>query len=215
MHGTDPISLEFLKNHSACGDGFEWAVNAGSMTGWWQICHHGDWLIWFITHLGLEDRLVIGAAAQCAELGLPHLSEIDQPARGGMDTLEAWLNRNATQEDVAEAGRLADSAFVAANLRGDTAAAYAIKAIGCVLKGTLWIKTHRYRACQFASKTCTWVAEAAGSVDPLPEGKSSRDIIDAMHLECANRVRASIPEAVVAQHLSEYLQSKNEPIASS
>ena len=211
MENTDQASLEFLRTHSACGDGFDWAIQNGNIAGWWTACPHGDWLIWFVTHLGVDSKKVIRAAMACADLAYPFLTEKEVDARDGLETVNTWLDEKTGIQALGKAGRLADEAFVNANLRGDTSAAFAVKSIACVIKAAFWIDKDRYRANQFASKTCTWAAEAAGAASD-PNGMDRQEVIEQLHQACADRVRALIPESEVSEPVKIYLESRNEPI---
>jgi len=67
---------ELLVKHGACGEAIEWAAGKQPYEAW-RTCHRSDWLLWIAAKVGVDRKLVVQAACDCAELALVHVPEGD------------------------------------------------------------------------------------------------------------------------------------------
>jgi hypothetical protein len=117
---------EFLTNNNACDEAKLWASNK-SWNEIYNTCHRGDWLLWLFQRTNPNDLQVITLAkAHCANT-VRHLIN-DERSKNAIDVAIAFVNGNATREELNAAYADADAAAVAYNTAADTAddaAAYA------------------------------------------------------------------------------------------
>ena len=123
------ISLtELLDRFHACGESRDWAESLPTDTTIeqaWQMCEHGDWMLWIAAKLDVDQRLIVLSACGCARLALRHVADGETRPLAAIETAEAWCRGAATIEQVraaAYAVRAAESAYPA------RAAAYAARA---------------------------------------------------------------------------------------
>ena len=111
-----------LKRLRACGNAVEYAAKHDTLEAAWNNCERGDWLLWLAAKAGVDRKLVVSAACDCAETS-SYLWTDDRP-RLAIETARRWVLGEATIEEVrsaaAAAAAAADAAYAAA-----AAAAYA------------------------------------------------------------------------------------------
>ena len=107
-----------LNNMDACSEAVDWIGRRGSMTAW-RDCKRADWMLWAANNLGIDRKLIVLAACDCAETALKYVPEDeDRPAKC-IQTTRNWCNGTASMDDVRTARHDAAAAIAA------DAAAYA------------------------------------------------------------------------------------------
>jgi hypothetical protein len=174
---TRPL-LPLLKKHGACRDARTWATGRTVSEDSWLACERGDWLLWIAARLGVDRRLVVLAACDCARLALPRIPEGEHRPRLAIETAERWTKGEATIEEVYIA---ASAAYTAAYAVAAYAAAYAV-----------YDTYNAYDAYDAAVYAAAYAAAAANA---------ATDARAATLRTCADLVRARIPWAVVAERI--------------
>jgi hypothetical protein len=123
----DPAKL--LSRLGACREATEWVGDMPSKRAW-ETCHRGDWLLWLSARVGVDRKLVVLAACDCAELALKHVPAGENRPREAIETARAWTRGEANIEQVRDAAAAADAAAAYAAAAADAAgaAAYAAEA---------------------------------------------------------------------------------------
>ena len=121
--------LRHMSRLDACEEATEWVQGLPAdmpASDAWQRCERADWLLWLAGRAGVDCKLVVLVACDCARLALP-IWQKRYPEDGRVlaciDTVERWTRGEATIEDVRAARRAADAASYAA--AADAAYAYA------------------------------------------------------------------------------------------
>ncbi len=126
-----------LKELGACRNAIKWVGRRGLKLAW-RDCQRGDWMLRLAEKLGVDKKLIVQAACDCAQTVLkytnnPHPAEVIRIVR-------LWCEGKATIEEVrtaASAAHAADAAAasadaayaaVAASADADAAAAHAADA---------------------------------------------------------------------------------------
>lgn len=89
----------------ACVEARAWAAGTpGTPEELWSTCPRGDWLLWLAMRAGVDRRVVVLAACDCAETATPHLTDSTRgPALAAIETARRWARGEATQQDVRNA----------------------------------------------------------------------------------------------------------------
>lgn len=115
---------------SACNEAVEW-VGDRTLKEAWSECERGDWMIWLAGKLGIDRKLLVLAACDCAEQALKFVQDGEERPRIAIETARAWCNGDATIEQVraaADAASVAASAADAADAAASAAASVAYAA---------------------------------------------------------------------------------------
>ena len=114
----------------ACHDARGW-VDSSDPTATpeqlWGHCRRGDWLLWLAARAGVDRRMIVRAACECAKLAWPH---VDADRHG--DTLlaamlavhvaEEWCEGRADEGDLRAAYAAYAYAYAHGRVRSETAA---------------------------------------------------------------------------------------------
>ena len=101
---------ELLARFRACGESRDWASALPADTTIeqaWQMCEHGDWMLWIAAKLDVDQRLIVLSACGCARLALPHVTAGETRPLAAIETAESWCRGEATIEQVRAAARAA------------------------------------------------------------------------------------------------------------
>jgi hypothetical protein len=118
---TSPL-INRIRHMRPCHDAVEWLGERDLATAW-AACPRGAWLLWLAARAGVDRRVVVLAACDCAEPALRHIpAEEPRPAEA-LRIARAWARGEATPEEVQRAAYAA--ACYAASAAYTSAAAYA------------------------------------------------------------------------------------------
>jgi hypothetical protein len=182
-----PTLLSLLEKHGACRDARTWATGRTVSEDSWFACDRGDWLIWIAARLGVDRRLVVLAACDCARLALPRIPDGEHRPRLAIEAAERWARGEATIEEVRAAASAADAYATYATYAA--CAAYAASAASAVASAA---SASAASAVASAATAASYAAYAAYAAD---------DAYAAVPRTCADLVRARIPWAVVAERI--------------
>ncbi len=183
----------------ACSEAREWLAAerlrepTATDEAHWLACPRGDWLLWLAVKAGVDRRLIVLAACQCARLVLDRIPPGEDRPRLAIETAEAWARGEATIEQVREAGGA--SAYAAAYASAAYAAAAAVYAAAHAAAHAA-----AYAAVYAAADAAAAYA-AADAADADAYAAASASARSAMLASCADAVRAVIPWADVERGL--------------
>ena len=103
----------------ACNEACAW-VGRRSLRTAWRLCERGDWMLWLAATAGVDRRLLVRAACDCARLALPRVPAGENRSRVAIETAERWCDGLATLDEVRAA---AAAAYAAAAYAASSAAA--------------------------------------------------------------------------------------------
>ena len=115
-----------LKRKSACQDAVDWIGKRAPKQAW-DTCSRGDWMLWLAGRIGIDRKLLVLAACDCAEPALKFVRKgEDRPAQA-IRTARLWCGGKATLKEVrADADAAVNAAvYAAAAYAAVDAAAYA------------------------------------------------------------------------------------------
>ena len=87
---------QFLIEKNACEIAQKWAIGK-TIEQAIDECHKGGWLFWLAEKLSVDDRILVGAVAECAKT-VRHLM-VDQRCKTAIDVYIAYANGKATKDD--------------------------------------------------------------------------------------------------------------------
>lgn len=177
--------VQLLVALEACTPALEWAADQGAASVAWAECPRGDWMLWLAARAGVDRRLVVLAACDCARLALPVWEDRyrdDARPRTAIETAERWARNEASARDAASA---ADAAACAGS------AAYSACGPGCALADAA-------HSAGSAAYTAVRVHERAYS--PYVTSATYAALAAARagtHRRCADAIRARIPTETI------------------
>ena len=125
--------LALLEKHDACQPSIDWVSSTEYATAAeiWQNCQRPDWMLWIAARFGIDSKLLVRAAVECAKTALKYTK--DQRVHNCIAVTERWLAGEASVDEVQDARRAAyaaaAAAYAAAAAAADAAAdAYAAAA---------------------------------------------------------------------------------------
>ena len=86
---------KLLASFRPCADAVEWYDDRDSEQAWAE-CDRGDWMLWIAKRLGVDWKLLMLAACDCAEPALKHVSKGEARPRIAIETARRWVNGDAT-----------------------------------------------------------------------------------------------------------------------
>jgi len=168
-----------LHELGACSEAVKWSNDYEALSEAWQVCEHGDWMLWYAGRLSgspetdSRKKLVL-AVCQCARLALPYVRAGETRPLHAIETAEAWANGqpNVTLKDV-RAAAYAYNAYKAAATY--SAAAVAANAV----------------AYDAVAAAAAYAAYSAAAYDDYDAASRQNEILK----QCADIVRKYYPEA--------------------
>jgi hypothetical protein len=106
------MNIETLEKLNDCSAALAWVRTAGhsdDLAAAWLTCQRGDWLLWFAAKRGVDRKIIVRAACECARLALHHAKS--PTVLACIETSEAWTRGKATIEQVREARYAAYAAY--------------------------------------------------------------------------------------------------------
>jgi hypothetical protein len=154
----------FLRKHSACTDGADWAIATGCETIeeiWLREDLKPEWRIWIVTQEGvLTDKQLRLFACRCVREAWHLLT--DPRSREAVEVAERFANGEAMKEELAAAKAAAEAAAWEAAKAAAEAAKAAAKAAAEAAKAAAWEAAEVAEAAAMAAAWATAeVAEAA------------------------------------------------------
>jgi len=165
-----------LNSIHACSEAVTWVGNRGLMTAW-RDCPRGDWMLWLAARSGVEHKLLVLAACDCAETALKYVPKgANRPAKCIQVTRD-WCAGKATLDDVRKARRdAADAAY----------AAYAYAAYAAAADAA-------YADAAYAAYAAAYAYAANAAADAAAYADARRG----MHKICADLVRKRISVSLI------------------
>jgi hypothetical protein len=125
----------------------------------WNDCKRGDWLLWFASRLGIDRKLIVHTACDCAQLALPYAIHDDFRPRLALHEARKWCNGMATPEQVHLAAIASSAAASDAARTSDS------NAFGAATAASAAAYTASLQNNTNASANAGWAALDAGAVN--------------------------------------------------
>jgi len=106
--------IEFGKRNDACVSAMRWLITQTDAEQAWLTCDRPDWMIWYATRRGVDHKTLVRIACDCARTALRFVPEGEDRPRLCIETTEAWIEGNATIDEVRKARNGAADAAAAA-----------------------------------------------------------------------------------------------------
>ena len=78
-------------------------MNPASLQEAWEKCPRGDHLLWFVQQIGIDRKLMVLAACDCADQALVLLPESEVRPKKAIDVVRAWCAFQSTLQEVRQA----------------------------------------------------------------------------------------------------------------
>jgi hypothetical protein len=207
----------YLVRVEACFAARDW-VGDRSPREAWEVCERPDWMLWLCDQLGVELRLLVLCAANCARSVLHLVPPDEDRPRQAVEAAEAWVRRlgmatsvNTAWTAVESAESAESAAWAAVNgafrvAAAVTAAAWAATAA----RNAVWAATAAQTATDVrgapvdavrAAGVAWHVAGAAASADGGDPWRSDNEAEAAALRRYAHDIRSVIPWTHVADRL--------------
>lgn len=156
----------------ACAEAQEWCGDRDARTAW-EECPKADWLLWAAGRCGVDRRLLVLAACDCAEVVLKHTTD-PRPAEA-IVVARRWAKTLIDDDREAEraAAEARDAMWAAAEARG-----------------AMWT------AAEAAARAAMWAAKAAARAE---RGESMWTAAEAAAREAALAEEATLADLVRAR----------------
>lgn len=104
---------DVLKRLRACNEA---QARVGDQTAEqaYRTCERGDWMLWLAARLGVDNKLVVLDACECAEQALVYVPDGETRPAMAIETARAWCRGEATLVDVQNAASDAAAAWAGA-----------------------------------------------------------------------------------------------------
>ncbi len=192
MNGAKKFAYQ-LKNLNACLEAQNWA-RGKNLAAAWKKCLRGDWLLWLAAKAGIDRRLVVEAACRCAESVVGLVPAGEERPTAAIAAARAWIQGDATLEEVRAAAYAADAAYAAADANANAAYAARAAAYAAVYAADANAANAAYDADADAADAADAAAAAAHAADDADARKE-------VQRACADLVRQVITAADVAAAL--------------
>jgi len=165
------------------------ALRHGDVRAWWQATERGDWMLWTAGAGGVDSRLIVAAAVDCARLVLDLLDEDSLAiAADALARAEQWSEGRVGPGDCRAAAqavyREAERTVPIDDPRVAAARTAALGAVEAAVQAAAW-SDDRGRCGEFVAECARRVANVFGRMDGPEEA-------EATHARCAALVRARI-----------------------
>lgn len=212
--------LKVILYLEACAEATEWVTTHESNDACVILldCPRGDWLLWLGSRLGADRKNIVSAACQTARTVLQYVEPGEDRPRLCIEMTEAWVQGEATIEQVRKSRNAAYEAYTAATSATAKAAAFA--ASSAYYDAAFSAASAAYDAASAAMATTTArvassvasVVYAASSVASaacvVPPYTAQRAIKAQKQAEFADIVRAHLPWAMFRDGGAALLASK-------
>jgi hypothetical protein len=210
---------KLLKQLRACPEARGWVAEQTPNQAW-NNCQRGDWLLWFSSKLGIDKKMIVKAACQCARLTLPYTK--DPRVLKCIEVTELWCIGQIDISAVRHAATAADAAATAADAAYAAAAATAADAAAAdaayaaataaATAATAAAADAAYAAyaadaAYAAATAATAAAYAATAAATAATAAAATAAADAAHFkilqQCADIVRSIIPFELIQEKVNE------------
>ena len=105
--------IDRITSLGACSPAIEWLYKEAhpNLAAAWAACDRADWMLWlaarYYTYNIPEQRIVVGAAAECAAAVLDLVPAGNDCFRTAVETAQRWAQQKATSEEVRKAAHAA------------------------------------------------------------------------------------------------------------
>ena len=103
----------YLKSIGACAEACLWCGERTAEQAWLE-CERADWLLWWAGRAGIDRKLLVRTACQCARRALRFVPDGESCALRAIEAAEAWCDGQASIDEVRAAAADADAAYDAA-----------------------------------------------------------------------------------------------------
>lgn len=176
--------VEYLRSVDACEEAIAW-VGDRTLARAWAECERGDWLLWLAHHAGVDRRLFVIAATDCAALALPYAGDDVAIREGVIAECYAWAHGERSDEEIRDAY---DTAYVSYSYGSSAAANFATAAAYSAASAAFAFENVSYAAYACA---CAYACAYAYDTASAPSEWQARRADGLRH--CADAVRAAIP----------------------
>jgi len=117
-----------LTRIGACREAIRWVEGLPARTSTkraWTLCERGDWLEWLVVRLDIDRKLAVTARCRIARTVLHLVPAGEDRPRVAIETAEAWVRGDATEEQAHDAAYAAANAAYAAAFAAFVAFAFA------------------------------------------------------------------------------------------
>jgi hypothetical protein len=108
---------------AACPEAVDWVDDKDLKTAW-NTCERADWMLWLAAKTGIDRKLLVLVACDCAETALKYVPDGEDRPRQAIETARKWCAGEASIDQVRNDAADADDAATAAAV-ADAHAAYA------------------------------------------------------------------------------------------
>jgi hypothetical protein len=179
---ANPHWSDALVKLGACqgrGSGGEWAATQPTPEAAWAACARPDWMFWISEKLGVDLKLMVLAACDCARLALPYSGT---PCNlECIELTEAWCRGEVTIEQL----------LIAATRASYAAAAYAAYAAADAVRAARAARAARSAAADAARAARAARAAAAAAADYAAYAADAAR--EQTLAKCCELIRARIP----------------------
>ena len=196
-------ALLTLSRLNACAEATAW-VGKRTPAKAWAECKRGDWMLWIAARLGVDRKLLVLGACDCARLSLKYVPKGEKRPLVAIETAEKWCQGKATIESV----KAADAAALAAAAAAYAAAAYAAYAAAYAAAAatpppppTPPTPPHAAAYAAYAAAHAAAYAAYAAYADAAAYAAYAAAARVEMRIACAKAVRKRIPYSVIAAAL--------------
>lgn len=156
----------------------------------WDACERGDWLLWAAGRLGVDSRVLVAAASDCARQTLDVLEEdARKVAADALAAADLWCEGRVGPGDcrtaVNKVHREAERTVPIEDPRLAAGRTSALGAVEAAVQAAAW-SDDRLRCAEFASHAARRVANTWLRIEGPDEA-------EAAHARCATAVRVRIP----------------------
>ena len=177
-----------------CDDAAQWIMDHADEDSYslWRKCTRGDWLLWTTARVGVDRKLTVLAACDCAETALRFLPSTEKRPAWVIATARAWCRSEAAPDLV----RIAPNAACAYACSSSADAAYAAAAYAAA-DATADVAA----TCADAAANSAAAAYGAAAFAATASASAAVTARASANRECARLVRKRIPWRVVRDAL--------------
>ncbi len=106
------MDVSRLRSLGACTEAVERVEKQPNLYSAWRAIR-ADWLLWFAAKSGMDRKIVVAAACDCAETVLHLVPSCEDRPRVAIQAARKWIDGKATLKGVTAADASADAAYAA------------------------------------------------------------------------------------------------------